>query len=148
MIRLALLALYLYIASKKGKGGKLLATLKGAISSVFGPRVSPHTGQPSFHNGVDIAVPVGTPIIAPAAGTIKSIFTTATGGLQMIVTHDNGNESGYAHLSRVLFGPGVPVPAAKVIAESGASGNVTGPHLHFTWKKDGEYLNPQDYFTF
>ena len=139
--------LFLYFMAQK-KGQQLLAPLQGTITSPFGNRLSPHTGQPVFHNGVDIAVPIGTPIIAPTGGTINNVYTTTKGGLQMVVDHANGYQSGYAHLSKVYFGPGVSVPAGKLIAESGASGQVTGPHLHFTWKKDGTFLDPQEHFKF
>jgi len=130
------------------KGRKFLTPLRGRITSKFGERISPTTGLLVFHNGVDIAAPIGSPIMAPDSGVIAQVYTTAAGGLQMTIDHPGGYRSGYAHLSKVYFGPGVSVPQGKLIAESGGSGAVTGPHLHFTWKKDGEYVDPENYFTF
>jgi len=121
---------------------RFLSPVRGRISSKYGQRAS------GFHNGVDIAVPVGTKVKAPLAGTVARIYTTERGGKQMIIEHANGYRSGYAHLSKFYFGKGAKVGKGKVIAESGRTGNVTGAHLHFSWRKDGEYKNPAKYFRF
>lgn len=128
---------------------KLIAPLKGHISSSFGNRIHPITGKNSFHNGVDVAVPTGTPIYSPADGTILGTYTNSTGGLQLLVSHKNGYITGYAHLSSVLRLKGISVKQGEKIALSGNSGNSTGPHLHFTLKKhDKTLLNPKFYINF
>lgn len=141
----ALLGLLLLMGDK---ARKFLTPVKGRVSSKFGDRISPITGEPAFHNGVDIAVPTGTPIASPAQGIIASIYRTDRGGLQTIIEHPDGFTSGYAHLSKVYFGPHVNIPAGQVIAESGDTGKVTAPHLHFSWKKNGVYEDPEKYFQF
>jgi len=125
-----------------GKKAKFRAPVKGRVSSPFGKRGS------TFHNGIDIAVPVGTAVKAPAGGTVARIYTTSNGGKQMIVNHDNGFTSGYAHLDKFYFGAGAKVKKGTVIAKSGSTGNLTGAHLHFSWRKDGKYKNPSYYFSF
>jgi len=125
-----------------GKKSKYLAPVKGRISGKFGKRAT------TFHNGIDIAVPVGTKIKAPLDGEVLSIYTTDKGGRQMVIRHKGGFVSGYAHLSKFYFGKGAQVKRGKVIALSGKSGQVTGPHLHFSWRKDGVYKNPARFFKF
>jgi len=138
-------ALFLLVGDKVKK---FLAPLRGRITSKFGNRVSPHTGLVAFHNGVDIAAPTGSQIVSPDSGVIAQVYTTDRGGLQTTIDHPNGYRSGYAHLSKVYFGPGASVSQGKLIAESGSSGQVTGPHLHFTWKKNDVYQDPEQYFQF
>jgi len=135
---LAVLALLLLT----GATGKRRAPVRGRISSKFGDRGG------YFHNGIDIAVGVGTKVKVPMAGTVAKIYTTASGGKQMIVNHANGFTSGYAHLNKVYFGKGAKVKKGKVIALTGRTGNVTGAHLHFSWRKDGKYLDPKKHFKF
>lgn len=138
---IAVAATLLLLTSFTGKA-KLIAPVRGRISSKFGKR---GTG---WHNGIDIAVPVGTSIKSPASGEILKIWTSERGGKQMLVLHDNGFISGYAHLNKWLHGKGKRVKKGQVIAESGKTGVLTGAHLHFTWKLDGEYKNPARYFKF
>jgi len=136
---IALLALLLFTGGKKRS---FLTPVRGRISSKFGKRGD------AFHNGIDIAVPRGTAVKAPADGTVLRIYTTVTGGRQMVVGHSNGYVSGYAHLSKRNFGKGAKVKRGTVIARSGDTGNVTGPHLHFSWRKNGTYKDPERFFRF
>lgn len=118
------------------------------ISSPFGWRVHPKTGKKSFHNGIDIACPAGTPIIAPFDGVV-ALTRSSSGGIQLILTHEGGLRMGFAHLSGYADGikPGVRAKAGQVIAYSGNTGRTTGPHLHFTTavvNGDGkEFFNPE-----
>ena len=121
---------------------KFVTPVKGRISSRFGKR------DDYFHKGVDIAVPVGTEIKSPLEGTVTRLFITSAGGKQMVIKHPDGFVSGYAHLSKFLFGAGAKVSKGRVIALSGRTGDVTGPHLHFAWQKNGEYKNPERFFDF
>jgi len=135
---IAALLLLTTLAAKKG----LTAPVRGRISSKFGKR---GTG---WHNGIDIAVPVGTNVKAPADGRVLKVWTSENGGRQLLVQHDNGYISGYAHLSKRLFGTGARVKKGKVIAVTGNTGRVTGAHLHFTWRKNSQYKNPANHFRF
>ena len=123
--------------------------VKGTVTSKFGSRTAPIAGASTDHNGVDLAVPVGTKVRSPWAGKVTSIVTNNTGGKQMIVTHWNGYKTGYAHLSEWKAQKGDNVHAGQVIALSGNTGNTTGPHLHFTLAgKDGVKMDPEKKFHF
>jgi len=121
----------------------------GRISSTFGNRIHPVTGAVgSFHNGIDIAAPIGTPVVAPMRGEVLSIYTHNTGGLSLIVQHPNGYRTGYAHLNRILVRTGEEVMQGEVIAEVGNTGASTGPHLHFTiTNAAGNKVDPQTYLA-
>ncbi|MFS8666241.1 MAG: peptidoglycan DD-metalloendopeptidase family protein, partial [Limnochordales bacterium] len=113
--------------------------LTGRISSRFGPRWG------RMHQGLDIAVPTGTPVRAAAAGTVT--YAGAMGGYGNIVTIDHGNrvETRYAHNSRIVVRVGQRVKRGEVIAYSGNTGNSTGPHLHFEIRYRGTPVNPEHY---
>lgn len=103
------------------------------------------------HEGIDFAVPVGTPVLAMADGVVEGIGTwgPAFGSHSPIINHGKGNHTIYAHVSKVLVKVGDKVKKGQHIADSGAVGNVTGPHLHVerqagpNWTKGGG-LNPQN----
>lgn len=114
------------------------------ITSPFGDRINPITGEAQFHNGVDLAATVGTPVLAPWDGVTRPPYHTDAGGLQILVDMDDGTRAGFAHLSDALGG-GIRVKRGDVVAYTGASGNVTGPHLHFSLKRDGVYIDPEPY---
>lgn len=116
--------------------------VKGTVSSKYGMR----NGR--LHNGTDIAVPVGTPVKSPWRGTVYSIYTNSSGGLQMIIDHPNGYRTGYAHLSATGVTEGQKVKRGQVIAKSGNTGNSTGPHLHFTLRRNGNLIDPESKFNF
>ncbi|MGD2078206.1 MAG: M23 family metallopeptidase, partial [Chloroflexota bacterium] len=84
-----------------------------------------------FHTGVDYAGPIGTPIYAPAAGTIIFSDTLNIQGNALIVDHGLGVMSGYYHLSKVHVDVGQVVTAGQLLAEGGSSGLSSGPHLHW-----------------
>ena len=111
---------------------KSIWPVEGRVTSKFGNRTHPVTGVASFHNGIDIAVPVGTPVKAPMRGTVISTGSHPTGGLQMVLQHPNGWRTGYAHLSQYVAKVGEEVVQGETIALSGNTGASTGPHLHFT----------------
>jgi len=130
------------------KGKKWLSPLTGKISSKYGNRISPITNKKARHNGIDLAVPEGTPIKAPADGTIALRYYTKEGGRQMVVKHKGGYLTGYAHLRTRRFKEGTKVKQGQIIAWSGNTGISTGAHLHFTIRKNGKFLNPQRIFRF
>lgn len=119
----------------------------GRISSKFGRRESPLTGKPNeVHNGVDIVVGDGTPVIAMADGVITKKSSSKWFGNFFFIQHADGYESLYAHCSEILVEPGNSVVGGQLVAKSGHSGLVTGPHLHFGIKKDGQWIDPSRIF--
>jgi len=145
---LLILAVVSYIAYRILNISAMKYPVSGRVSSKFGYRTHPVTGaQSNFHNGIDIAVPIGTPVLSPANGKVKSVYSNSSGGIQMIVEHTNGFRTGYAHLSQTNFSPGQSVIKGDVIALTGNTGASTGPHLHLTLRKDGQLVNPEEYFT-
>lgn len=92
-----------------------------------------------YHTGVDFAVPVGTPIKAAGPGTVVRAGTGGPYGNEVVIRHDDGMHSQYAHLSRLGVKAGQKVQGGQVIGQSGATGNVTGPHLHFEIRTGAGY---------
>ena len=102
------------------------------VTSGYGSRRNPVTGKNNdFHKGVDFAAAEGDPVTAPAGGVIIGIDKNSTGGNQLIMRHDNGWHTGYAHLSSYAARMGQRVERGQLIAYVGKTGRVTGPHLHF-----------------
>ncbi|MCE9683660.1 peptidoglycan DD-metalloendopeptidase family protein [Halomonas alkalisoli] len=102
------------------------------MSSSFNPRrTHPVTGRVSPHRGTDWAMPVGTPIQAPADGRIEKVGNHPVAGRYLVVRHDNGYRTRYLHLSRPLVSRGDRVSMGERIALSGNTGRSTGPHLHY-----------------
>ncbi|MCA6575518.1 MAG: M23 family metallopeptidase [Pseudanabaena sp. M090S1SP1A06QC] len=117
------------------------------ISSGFGWRVHPVTGEKRMHKGVDFAAPTGTPIFAAADGVVTEAGWT-NGGYGNIVElrHSDGSVTLYAHTSRVYVSKGQVVNRGQAIAEVGTTGRSTGPHLHFEVQPDGKNaVDPMDY---
>lgn len=111
-------------------------SIPGEISSPFGWRINPFTGLSHLHEGVDFAVPVGTPVLAVANGEVAIAGNVNGYGLTVIMRHDqNTRESRYAHLSKILVKPGQQVTQGTVIGLAGNTGWSTGPHLHFEWRQ-------------
>jgi murein DD-endopeptidase MepM/ murein hydrolase activator NlpD len=111
--------------------------VKGTITSPVGMRHDPIDGLLRHHNGVDIAVPEGTPV-KPAAPGIVSFSGFRPGyGNMVIIAHDDGMVTLYAHNSTCFVIEGERVEAGSTIALSGSTGRTTGPHLHFEVWKDG-----------
>lgn len=131
----------LKIALPKQEGFAMLP-VEGRISSRFGSRTAPKAGASSDHKGVDIAVPSGTPVKAPAAGRVVFSGKEGKGGYVVRVDHGNGVVSAYAHLSSSPLRVGDVVEAGDVLASSGATGNVTGAHLHYSLRVNGKATNP------
>jgi murein DD-endopeptidase MepM/ murein hydrolase activator NlpD len=117
--------------------------VRGVISSPFGPRIHPIYGIPSFHTGIDIAVPEGTPVRAAAGGVVTFSGWQEGFGLLVTIDHGNGYETYYGHLSKLLVSAGQSVSAGDVIALSGNTGLSTGPHLHFEVHYLGTPVDPR-----
>lgn len=111
----------------------------GRLSSGFGPRWG------RLHGGVDWAVSTGTSVWASCGGTVTQAGWFSTYGYCVTITHGNGMQTRYAHLSKVLVSVGQYVKQGEVIGRSGNTGNSTGPHLHFEIIVNGVRVNPFNY---
>ena len=102
------------------------------LSSNFNPnRKHPITGRTSPHNGTDFAMPIGTPVTAPAGGRVERSVKHYAAGRYVVIRHDNGYRTRYLHLSKALVKKGDRVEMGDRIALSGNTGRSTGPHLHY-----------------
>lgn len=119
--------------------------LTGKITSPYGYRTDPFTGEKSFHRGVDIGVKEGSEIAAVASGKVKTSAYSQLGGNYIILSHKNGTESYYGHLKTRLVSKGDSVEQGEPIGLSGATGKVTGAHLHFQLSFNGRTVDPQRY---
>lgn len=112
------------------------------LSSSYGWRNSPITGNRSFHGGVDMACSTGTPVYAALDGTVTSTGYNATYGNYVIITHHSGYKTLYGHLSAITCKRGNFVYTTTQIGRVGSTGLSTGPHLHFTVYKYNKTVNP------
>jgi murein DD-endopeptidase MepM/ murein hydrolase activator NlpD len=102
-----------------------------------------HISRP--HEGIDVSAPMGSPVVAPAAGTVERISQQTGYGLVLEIDHGNGTETKYAHLSRVAVREGQRVTRGQTIAAVGNSGLSTGPHLHYEIHIHGKVVDPLTY---
>lgn len=116
----------------------------GEVSSTFGSRISPTTGQPGFHYGLDIAADEGTVIGSFADGTVREIGESSY-GKYIIIDHADDFSTLYAHCSSISASVGDAVLCGEEIARVGQTGNATGPHLHLELWHAGTALDPQSY---
>ena len=119
--------------------------IAGVITSPGGLRINPVTGRREFHDGIDIAAPVGTPVVAPKDGTVIATGNSPTFGIFLRLRHADGYISFYAHLHRLAVAAGDDVLQGEKLAYSGNTGRSTGPHLHFGLFRDGQYVDPINY---
>lgn len=112
------------------------------VSSGYGWRVHPISGEKNLHRGVDIAAARGTVIKAVQDGRVISAGDMGSYGLCVVIKNDQGYQSRYAHCSRLNVSAGQEVKRGDVIGEVGSTGDSTGPHLHLEVMLDGKYLNP------
>ncbi|MEB2285797.1 MAG: hypothetical protein B6D46_10875 [Polyangiaceae bacterium UTPRO1] len=120
-----------------------VAPAAGVISSPFGERSDPFTGERRFHAGVDVAAPRGTAIRAVRDGeVILSGWRRGGAGRIVEVRHADGLITSYAHAERTLVRAGQHVVAGEVVATVGSSGRASGPHLHFSAHRDGQVVDP------
>ena len=111
----------------------------GTITSTFGPRWG------TVHQGLDIACPIGTPILAGESGTVISSYYSSSAGEYIVIDHGNGVATEYMHNSQRLVSVGDHVSRGQVIAYSGSTGYSTGPHCHFGVRINGTRVDPQPY---
>lgn len=119
---------------------------RSVVTSEFGNRIDPITGERRGHTGMDLAVPTGTPIRAALPGTVTvSTYNRGGYGYYIMIDHGNGLSTLYGHCSQLLASVGRTVEAGDVIALSGSTGRSTGPHLHFEVRVNGQRTNPRSY---
>jgi murein DD-endopeptidase MepM/ murein hydrolase activator NlpD len=101
------------------------------ITSLFGWRIHPITGDRRFHAGTDLGAPMGTPIVAAAKGQVETADWVGGYGLAVTINHSSAQQTLYGHMSEIYVRPGQLVEQGTVIGRVGSTGNSTGPHLHF-----------------
>lgn len=127
--------------------GEACLPLEGQITSKYGVRSSPTSGEMEFHNGIDIAADEKVPIVCIDDGTVEKSEFDDISGNYLTISHNNGFSSVYAHCNELLVNQGEIVAKGQTIATVGSTGNSTGPHLHFGLKKDDIYINPSATFS-
>ena len=119
--------------------------VKGWVTSGFGPRVSPFTEKPAWHDGLDIGAAANAPVQAPAQGRVTAVGFDPKLGNLVKVDHGFGIETVYGHLAKALVKEGQRVKRGEVVGLVGSTGLATGPHLHYMVKVHGQALDPVKY---
>lgn len=117
------------------------------LTSPYGYRIHPITGNYSLHNGVDLAIGGGTPIYATKSGYVTTAVYNYAYGYYVTINHMDGFTSLYGHMTRYIVSEGQFVERGEVIGYVGTTGWSTGNHLHFTIYYDGATVNPMNYIT-
>ena len=123
--------------------GNFIWPVRGTITSTFGWRTL--FGVSNYHSGLDIAVPSGTSVKAADGGKVVTAGWHRSYGYYVVINHENGKTTHYAHNSKLLVSVGERVYQGQVIAKSGSTGNSTGPHCHFEVRVNGQQVNPRSY---
>lgn len=118
---------------------------QGVLTSSFGMRKNPVTGNLVFHKGVDLAAPRGTPVQACADGTVTATGSDPVYGNYIILRHGGAKESLYGHLQSVKIVLHQQVKSGSIIGTVGSTGQSTGPHLHFEMHENGVPKNPSGF---
>jgi murein DD-endopeptidase MepM/ murein hydrolase activator NlpD len=119
--------------------------VQGWFMSGFGYRLDPFTGLIKMHEGIDIAAPIGTPIVAPADGSVTATGEKPGFGITIEIDHGYGLVTFYAHLQRCKGEPGMNVRRGDIIGYIGTTGKTTGPHLHYEVRLSSSPVNPINY---
>ncbi len=128
-------------------GAKWIEPVSGyTITSPFGYRKAPTKGASTYHQGIDMACPSGTPIYASRSGTVtKASYQAGGAGYYVSISHGDGFASIYMHMTRYVVSTGQSVTQGQLIGYVGSTGISTGPHLHFGISYGGTYVNPMAY---
>lgn len=118
---------------------------KGWFGDSYGYRSDPFTGYKTFHHGIDIGYPTGTPVVVTANGRVKSAGRLGSLGNVVVVDHGYGFVTRYGHLSKLNVQRGQTVKRGDVVAFIGKTGRATGSHLHYEVWRNGKDLNPREY---
>lgn len=119
--------------------------VKGWVTSGFGPRISPFTEKPAWHDGLDIGAAPNAPVQAPAQGRVTAIGFDPKLGNLVRIDHGYGIETLYGHLAKPMVREGQRVKRGDVVGLVGSSGLATGPHLHYMVKVNGQAIDPLRY---
>ena len=115
------------------------------LSSPFGNREAPTAGASTYHQGVDLAGPEGTPIYASRTGVVTTATSSKSAGYYVTINHGDGFSSVYMHMTHFVVSKGQAVSAGQIIGYMGSTGISTGSHLHFGIAYNGTYVNPANY---
>ena len=118
------------------------------LTSAFGYRDAPTSGASTYHQGVDLAGPEGTPIYASRAGTVTTATVGKAAGYYVTINHGDGFSSVYMHMTHYVVSKGTKVSQGQLIGYMGSTGVSTGSHLHFGIAYNGTYVNPANYISF
>lgn len=116
--------------------------VEGRMTSDFGWRVHPTLRRRRMHEGIDIAAPAGTPVVATAAGTVTFAGGAGAYGNLVKIAHAGGYETRYAHLQSIAVRVGQQVERGAVLGAVGSTGRSTGPHTHYEVREHGEAIDP------
>jgi murein DD-endopeptidase MepM/ murein hydrolase activator NlpD len=119
----------------------------GWLTGTFGGRSDPFSGEPAFHQGLDISTDKGQPVLATADGTVESASFTGDYGNLVVLTHGFGLATRYGHLSSFAVKPGQTVKRGDTIGYVGSTGRATGFHLHYEILANGKLINPLQLLT-
>jgi len=134
-----------------GERRSLLATTpsiwpaRGWLTSEFGARTEPASGERAMHRGVDIATPHGAPVVAPSDGTAVFVGVEGSYGKVLVLDHGYGVQTRFGHLSEIFVAPGERVRRGARVAAVGNTGRSTGPHLHYEVRVEGIPENPRKF---
>ena len=117
------------------------------VSDGYGKRRHPITGETQFHAGIDLVAPWGTPVLSVKEGTVAHAGWKGGYGKLVIINHPNGMSSYYGHLTEMFVKEGDTVTEGQLVGKVGATGDVTGPHLHFELRMEGSARNPSRYLS-
>lgn len=121
---------------------EITVPVHGEITSEYGNRINPVSGEYLMHSGVDIAASQGTEIRAAYSGIVSEVGSNSVGGNYISLVHKDGSETLYCHCSKIIAEKGDVIRAGETIALVGSTGRSTGPHLHFEITVDGKTENP------
>jgi murein DD-endopeptidase MepM/ murein hydrolase activator NlpD len=128
-------------------GDFFIYPLRARMTSPFGWRNDPFTGARRYHAALDLAAGMGTPVKASMAGKVATVGLNSVYGKYIILSHGNGFQTMYAHLSAVSVPQDSYVNQGAKIGEVGSTGYSTGPHLHFAIYKNGRAVNPLEFLN-
>ncbi|MCX7028671.1 MAG: M23 family metallopeptidase [Spirochaetes bacterium] len=116
--------------------------VRGKITSRYGSRADPFTGEIAFHNGIDIGAPEGTAVHAARDGIVAEVGASPVLGTYVVITHPGGWQTVYGHLSSTAVAAGANMALGALVGSVGSTGKTTGPHLHFEVRRKGSAVDP------
>lgn len=122
--------------------GRMQLPVHASVSSRFGMRKDPFSGQARFHRGVDLAAPEGTKVVAALPGRVVFAGYQSGYGNTVVIQHDKGLQTRYGHLKDINVKAGDSVTSENMVGTVGSTGRSTGPHLHFEVIRQGNQVDP------